>query len=126
MSRSTPLRSDRKSRARRSRRCSQSCGGARIESLYRGSAPWPRLFEAGPALGLALLVFWRTRAFAAVWPCYAYIGYLLLDLLLVPQRRLTKWIRNGSAAGFVLVYGAWALPRLGLPALIGARALLAL
>jgi 1-acyl-sn-glycerol-3-phosphate acyltransferase len=99
---------------------------AKIEALWRGSAPWPRLFEAGPALALALLVFWKTRAFSAVWPCYAYIGYLLLDLLLVPQRRLTKWIRNGSAAAFVLAYGAWALPRLGLPALIGGRALLAL
>jgi len=98
---------------------------ARIEVLWRTSAPWPRLFEAGPALLLALLVFWKTRAFAAVWPCYAYIGYLLLDLLLVPQGRLAKWVRNGSAAAFVLLYGGWALPRLGLPALIGGRALVA-
>jgi glycosyltransferase involved in cell wall biosynthesis len=49
-------------------------------------APWPRLFEAVPALGLALLVFWKTRSFAVVWPPYAYVGYLLLDLLLLPQR----------------------------------------
>ena len=87
----------------------------KIEALYQTPAPWPRLFESLPALGLALLVFWKTRSFADVWPCYAYIGYLLADLLLIPQRRLTKWIRNGSAVAFTLVYGGWALPRIGLP-----------
>ena len=97
----------------------------KIEALYRTPAPWPRLFEAVPALGLALLVFWKTRSFAVVWPAYAYVGYLLADLLFVPQRRLTKWIRNGSAAAFLLVYGGWVLPQLGLPAPIGGAALLA-
>ncbi len=87
----------------------------RIEAVYRGSAPWPRFLEAGPALGLALFVFWKTRSFAAVWPCYAYVGYLLLDLLAVPQRRLTKRVRNGSAAVFTLAYLWWVLPLLGLP-----------
>jgi 1-acyl-sn-glycerol-3-phosphate acyltransferase len=98
----------------------------KIEALYRTPAPWPRLFEALPALGLALLVFWKTRSFAAVWPAYAYVGYLLLDLLVVPQRRLTKWVRNGSAAAFTVVYGGFVLPKLGLPAPIGRAALLAL
>lgn len=97
----------------------------RIEVLYRSPAPWPRVFEAVPALFLALLVFWKTRSFAAVWPCYAYIGYLLLDLLMVPQRRLTKWIRNASAAAFTIVYSGLVLPRLGLPAPLGREALLA-
>jgi 1-acyl-sn-glycerol-3-phosphate acyltransferase len=98
----------------------------KIDELYRTPAPWPRLFsEAVPALGLALLVFWETRSFAAVWPAYAYVGYLLLDLLVVPQRRLTKWIRNGSAAAFVLLYVGWVMPPLGLPAPIGRAALLA-
>ncbi len=99
---------------------------ARIESLYRGPAPWPRLFEAGPALGLALLVFWRTRAFLQVWPCYAYIGYLLLDLLVIPQRRFTKRLRNASAALFTLGYLDWTLPSLSLPRPIGAAALAAM
>ncbi len=98
----------------------------RIESLYRSAAPWPRLVEAGPALGLALLVFWKTRAFLAVWPCYAYVGYLLLDLVLIPQRRLTKSLRNGSVAVFVLLYAGWALPSLGLPRAVGAEALVGL
>jgi 1-acyl-sn-glycerol-3-phosphate acyltransferase len=97
----------------------------KIEALYQTPAPWPRFFEAVPALGLALFVFWKTHSFAAVWPAYAYIGYLLLDLLAIPQRRLTKWIRNGSAAAFVIVYGGWVLPKLGLPAPIGGAALLA-
>jgi 1-acyl-sn-glycerol-3-phosphate acyltransferase len=98
----------------------------KIEALYRTPAPWPRLFEAVPALGLALLVFWKTRSFAVVWPAYAYVGYLLLDLLVLPQRRLTKWVRNGSAAVFVVVYGGWAVPALGLAAPVGPEALLAL
>jgi 1-acyl-sn-glycerol-3-phosphate acyltransferase len=98
----------------------------KIDALYRTSAPWPRLVEALPALGLALFVFWKTRAVALVWPCYAYIGYLLLDLLLVPQRRLTKWIRNASAAVFTTGYVAFVLPALGLPAPLGREALAAL
>ncbi|HXY38029.1 MAG TPA: lysophospholipid acyltransferase family protein [Vicinamibacteria bacterium] len=98
---------------------------ARIDALWRGPAPWPRLFEAGPALGLALVVFWKTRSFAAVWPCYAYIGYLLADLLVVPQSRLAKWIRNASGALFTLLYGGWAVPRLGLPPVAAGRALVA-
>ena len=98
----------------------------KIEALYRTSAPWPRLFEAVPALALALVVFWKTRSFSLVWPSYAYIGYLLLDLLLVPQRRLTKWIRNGSAAVFMVGYAGFALAPLGLPAPIGRAALAAL
>ncbi len=99
---------------------------ARIEALYRSSAPWPRLVEALPAFALALLVFWKTRSFALVWPAYAYIGYLLLDLLLVPQRRLTKWIRNGSAALFTVSYVLHVLPELGLPAPLSREALAAL
>ena len=98
----------------------------KIDALYRTSAPWPRLVEAVPALGLALLVFWKTRELALVWPCYAYIGYLLLDLLILPQRRLTKWVRNGSAAAFTMAYVGYVAPRLALPAPIGAAALAAL
>jgi 1-acyl-sn-glycerol-3-phosphate acyltransferase len=97
----------------------------RIEALYRSPAPWPRFYEALPALFLALLIFWKTRSFAVVWPCYAYIGYLLLDLLALPQRRLTKWIRNSSAPAFTIIFGGHVLPRLGLPAPIGSQALLA-
>jgi 1-acyl-sn-glycerol-3-phosphate acyltransferase len=98
----------------------------KIETLYRTSAPWPRLVESIPPLGLALLVFWKTRSFADVWPCYAYVGYLLLDLLLVPPTRLSKWIRNGSVEAFTLLYVGWVMPRLGLPDVPGRAALLAL
>lgn len=97
----------------------------KIDALWRGDAPWPRLHEALPALGLALFVFWKTRSFALVGPCYAYVAYLLADVFVVPQRRLTKWIRNGSAAAFTLLYGAHVLPRLSLPPVAADRALLA-
>jgi len=98
----------------------------KIDELYRTSAPWPRLAEALPALALALFVFWKTRSFALVWPCYGYIGYLLLDLLLVPQRRLTKWIRNGSSAAFTVAYVLHVLTSLGRPAPLAPAALAAL
>ena len=98
----------------------------KIEELYRSDAPWPRLGEALPAFGLALLVVWKTRSFALVWPCYAYIGYLVADLVVVPQRKLTKWIRNGSVAAFTVGYVIHVLPSLGLPAPIARTALLAL
>jgi 1-acyl-sn-glycerol-3-phosphate acyltransferase len=98
----------------------------KIEELYRTSAPWPRILEAAPALGLALFVFWKTRSFTLVAPCYAYVAYLLLDLLLLPQRRFTKWVRNGSAAAFTVGYVIYVLPKLGGPAPIGRSALGAL
>jgi hypothetical protein len=98
----------------------------KIEELYRSDAPWPRLGEALPAFGLALLVVWKTRSFALVWPCYACIGYLVADLVVVPQRKLTKRIRNGSVAAFTVAYVVHVLPSLGLPAPIARSALLAL
>jgi len=98
----------------------------RISVLYRTPAPGPRLHEYVPALALALLVFWKTRSFTMVGPAYAYLAYLLLDQLLIPQRRLVKWVRNSSAFFFVLLYGHLAvLPALGMPATVAPRALLA-
>jgi 1-acyl-sn-glycerol-3-phosphate acyltransferase len=98
----------------------------RIDVLYRSPAPGPRLFEYAPALGLALLVFWKTRAFAAVAPAYLYLAYLLLDQFLIPQGRLVKWVRNASAFFFVLLYCRMAvLPALGMPVIPAERALLA-
>ncbi len=97
----------------------------KIAVLYRMPAPWPRLHEYAPALGLALLAFWKTRSFAAVWPTYAYLAYLVLDLLVVPPSRFAKWVRNGSSGFFLLVYGGWVLPRLGLPPVPARGALLA-
>jgi hypothetical protein len=83
-------------------------------------------WESLPALGGALLVFWKTRSFAAVAPAYAYLAYLMADVLFVPQRRVVKWVRNASPILFCLLYGAHALPLLGLPPVLGGRALFAL
>ncbi len=98
---------------------------ARIEALYRSPAPRPRLFEWGSAVGLTLMVFWKARSFAAAWPCCAYLGYLLLDFVVIPQRRWTKRLRNCSAVLFTLAYLGWSLPLLGLPSIAGTGALLA-
>jgi 1-acyl-sn-glycerol-3-phosphate acyltransferase len=98
----------------------------RTTVLYHSSAPWPRWWESFPALGLALLVFWKTRSFVAVAPAYAYIAYLLADLLVIPQRRIVKWVRNASPVFFCMLYGAHILPEIGLPPVIGGRALLAI
>ena len=98
----------------------------RMNALYRTPAPWPRIHEAVPALGFALLVFWKTRSFQAVLPAYLYIGYLLLDLLLLPQRRIMKWARNASAPFFLMTYGERVLAPLGLPPVPAGEALLAM
>ena len=98
----------------------------RISLLYRSPAPGPRLHEYGPAFALALIVFWKTRSLWSVAPAYAYIAYLMLDWLVIPQRRIVKWVRNASAVYFLLVYAHRAvLPALGLPETPAAGALLA-
>jgi hypothetical protein len=54
------------------------------------------------------------------------VAYLLLDWLALPQRRLSKWVRNASAVFFLLVYAhRVALPALGRPEVPAAGALLA-
>jgi 1-acyl-sn-glycerol-3-phosphate acyltransferase len=93
--------------------------------LWRSPAPWPRHYEAGPPLLLALLVFWKTRALASVLPVYAYVAYLLLDHFLIPQRRITKWLRNGSPVLFALAYAPTAFQALSFPTIPGAAALVA-
>ncbi len=87
----------------------------RIGVLYGMPAPWPRVEEYAPALAAALLVAWKTRSLALALPPYGYILYLLLDLLVLPQSRIVKWIRNASPIAFVLAYGPTLLRVLGLP-----------
>jgi 1-acyl-sn-glycerol-3-phosphate acyltransferase len=98
----------------------------RKDLLYRSAAPGPRLHEYGPAFALALLVFWKTRSLWPVAPAYAYIAYLLLDQVVIPQRLLVKWVRSASGIFFPLLYAyRVALPTLGLPAVPAPGALLA-
>jgi 1-acyl-sn-glycerol-3-phosphate acyltransferase len=97
----------------------------RMNVLYGMPAPWPRFHESAPALAAALLVAWKTRSLLAVLPAYGYILYLLLDLLLVPQSRLAKWIRNASPVIFVMLYGPSVLKALGLPPVPAPEALAA-
>jgi len=95
----------------------------RLNLIWSLPAPWPRLYESLPALVLATLVFWKTRSVADVVPAYAYLAYLLLDHFFLPQRRLTKWLRNASPVLFLLGFGPRVLEALGLPAVPAAAAL---
>lgn len=97
----------------------------RLDVIWRLPSPWPRMYEAMPALAVATLVFWKTRALPDVLPAYAYLAYLLLDHFVLPQRRLTKWLRNASPVLFLLWYGPRALEALGLPAVPAGAALVA-
>ena len=84
----------------------------RLNVLWQLPAPWPRLYESGPPLALALFIFWKTRSLPSVLPIYAYIAYLLLDHFLIPQGRLVKWIRNASPVLFVLAFAPYAIAAL--------------
>ena len=98
----------------------------RMNLLYRLPSPWPRGYESTPALGLALLVFWKTRSLLAVAPAWAYVAYLLIDHLAIPQSKLVKWIRNSSPILFTFAYGPHVLRYLGLPEVPAGPALAAL
>jgi 1-acyl-sn-glycerol-3-phosphate acyltransferase len=97
----------------------------RMSLLYRTPAPWPRVHEWLPPLALALLVFWKTRSLMTVAPAYAYLAYVLLDYFAIPQRRITKWLRNASPVGFLLGFGPVVIQALGLPSVAAPEALAA-
>jgi hypothetical protein len=98
----------------------------RVNVLFASPSPWPRLYESAPPMALALLVFWKTRQMADMWPAYAYIGYLLADHFAIPQSRAIKWLRNASPVLFLLAWAPAVLETLGLPPTPAPRALLAL
>jgi hypothetical protein len=102
----------------------------RMNELYRGPAPWPRWYESGPPLVMALAVVYAKVAAARAGqgpppdtrtllldaaPAYAYIAYLLVDHFLIPQRRLVKWVRNASPVYFMLYYAERVRAIFGLP-----------
>ncbi len=98
----------------------------RMNVVYHLGAPWPRWHEFLPALGAAILVFWKTRSLLAVAPAYGYIGYLMADHFLIPQSRLVKWLRNASPIVFGLAYWPVLAGGLGLPDTPGDLALAAI
>lgn len=97
----------------------------RMKVIYGMPSAWPHMHESLPPLGLALLVFWKTRSLMTVATCYAYIAYLLLDHFILPQSRLLKWIRNASPVLFLFGYAPVVLRVLGLPDIPAASALAA-
>jgi 1-acyl-sn-glycerol-3-phosphate acyltransferase len=97
----------------------------RMEALYRSEGPWPRAHESLFAMAAALLVFWKTRSWAAVALPYGYVAYLLADHFVIPQRRLVKWIRNASPLALGLAYLPTVSAALGLPRPLAEEALCA-
>jgi 1-acyl-sn-glycerol-3-phosphate acyltransferase len=87
----------------------------KMSALYRSPSPWPRVHESLPPLALATLLYWKTRSWPLVLPAYAYLLYLFLDHLVLPQRRLLKWLRNASPLVFLMAYAPWVLGALALP-----------
>jgi len=87
------------------RTSSRSCGGGwrrrscRVKADRRSRPSTARrrrgrALRAVPALGLALLVFWKTRSFALIGPAYATSATCCSTCSRCPSA-LTKWIRNG-------------------------------
>jgi 1-acyl-sn-glycerol-3-phosphate acyltransferase len=77
----------------------------RTEALFRGPAPRPRAYETLPALAAVVLGVTAGHARLVVL-AVAYLLYLGADWRWLPQRRLRKWLRNGSP----LVFGLCMLP----------------
>jgi 1-acyl-sn-glycerol-3-phosphate acyltransferase len=89
----------------------------RTSVLYLGPAPRVRVHELAAPLAYAALAWPAAGALAALVPAVAYLGYLALDVLAIPQSRRTKRLRNASALVFVLAAGPPLLRALGLPLL---------
>jgi 1-acyl-sn-glycerol-3-phosphate acyltransferase len=97
----------------------------KMNVLYGCPGPPPRIHEWLPPLGLA--AFLSGRAHVA-WPwlvAAAYIGYLFLDHLVLPQSRLVKWIRTMSPALVGLGLARRTLILVGFPPVPAGAALVA-
>src|SRR5262249_18861274 len=66
------------------------------------------------------------KSLPLILPVYAYIGYLVLDHFLIPQRRLVKWLRTASPVLFAMGYSETVLRAFERPPLPAGEALAAL
>lgn len=98
----------------------------RRQVLQRMPAPWPRTFEALPAIAAATLVFVKTGSLTAVLPAYLYLAYLFLDRFVVPPSWLAKVLRAAAFPVFALAFLPVLIATLGLPETVAVEALWAL
>jgi hypothetical protein len=89
------------------------------------SSPWPRLHELALAAAVSLVLFLKSGSSLYQIAPVAYLGFLLGDRYLVPQRRLLKWLRNTSPLIFLLTFGPAVVEALGLPPVPAGSALAA-
>jgi len=98
----------------------------RMNVLYAGPAPAPRLHEVAAAVLVGLVLLLRTGAPRSLAASLAYVAYLLLDWRRLPQSRLAKWVRNGSAVVFLLATGPAVWRAFAAPAVAADAALVAI
>lgn len=97
----------------------------RATVLYRLSAPWPRVYELIPLL-LAALVFAMAPSALTAACAVAYLAYLFLDRLAIPQSLPVKWLRSALPVAATMGYGFLVLRMLALPTPTAPGALIAL
>jgi 1-acyl-sn-glycerol-3-phosphate acyltransferase len=96
----------------------------RISRLYLSPAPAPRPHELLLAVAASGFLLRAGSWIYQVIPV-DYFLYLLADWRLIPQRRLTKWLRNTSPLFYILVFGGHVMEAVGLPRVAAGRALAA-
>ena len=97
----------------------------RMNVLYGSPAPAPRLVECAAALVVALTLLATRAGVQALWPSALYLGYLVFDWQRLPQSRMTKRVRNASAAVFLAAVLPLLVRRLGGPEIAAGAALFA-
>lgn len=98
----------------------------RMTVLYGSPAPAPRLVEITAAVVVALTLLLAGAGLHGVWPSLLYGVYLLLDWKRLPQSRMAKRVRNGSAPLFLALMLPELVRRLGGPEVAARGALVAI
>jgi 1-acyl-sn-glycerol-3-phosphate acyltransferase len=98
----------------------------RMAVLYGSPAPAPRMVELAAALVVAVTLLTAGAGVHGVWPSALYVAYLLLDWQRLPQSRMAKRVRNGSAPLFLALMLPALVRRLGGPEITAPAALAAI
>jgi hypothetical protein len=95
----------------------------RLSSVYFTRAPRPRLHEISLACVVSAMLVWGGAPMSYQLIPVAYLLYLLLDRAILPQRRITKVLRNTSPLSLMLLLGPRLLSLAHLPPVPAGQAL---